>query len=93
MNDKISYRYSQEKNREMETQRIINKKFVNWINESRNNWKKRALSKQQKLREAQIKIRDLERSREKWKKKAKENEKRALETEQIHIVQQKKGKC
>jgi hypothetical protein len=77
----------------MENERIINKKFANWINESRNNWKKRALEKQQKLREAQIKIRDLERSREKWKKKAKENQKRALETEQIHIVQQKKGKC
>ena len=72
-----------------------NKKLVNWLNESRNNWKKGALEKQKKLREAQIKIRDLERSRERWKQKAKEKEKEkekiAQPTEPNHKVQQKKG--
>lgn len=68
-----------------------NKKLVNWLNESRNNWKKRALEKQKKLREAQIKIRDLERSRERWKQKAIEKEKIAQPTEPNHKVQQKKG--
>ena len=75
----------------MENERTINKKFANWLNESRDNWKKRALSKQQKLREAQIKIRDLDRSREKWKKKAKESQKKVREIEQ-NIIVQKKGK-
>jgi hypothetical protein len=70
---------------------MINKKLANWFNESRNNWKKRALEKQEKLREAQIKIRDLQRSREHWQKKAKENQKKAQETEQKYKVQQKKG--
>ncbi len=79
----------------MKNDRWRNKKLVNWLNESRNNWKKRALEKQKKLREAQIKIRDLEISRERWKKKAKEKEKEkekiAQPTESNHKVQQKKG--
>jgi hypothetical protein len=77
----------------MKNYRMTNKKLANWLNESRNNWKKRALEKQQKLREAQIRIRDLERSREHWKTKAKQKEQIALETEQKYKVQLKKGKC
>lgn len=72
---------------------MTNKKLVNWLNESRNNWKQRALEKQQKLREAQLRIRDLERSREHGKTKAKQKEQITLETEQKPKVQRKKGKC
>ena len=67
-------------------------KLASWFLESRNSWKERALQKQQKLRAAQIKIRDLERSRESWKKKAKETQQKLKETEQQSKVQLKKGK-
>ena len=38
--------------------------------DSRDNWKAKALDKQQRLRAAQVKIRDLEHSRAKWKARA-----------------------
>lgn len=43
--------------------------------ESTNNWKQKALARQQELRRAEIKIRDLQKSREKWKIETKEKEK------------------
>ena len=51
------------------------------LNESENNWKQKALVRQQQLRRAGIKIRDLQKSREKWKIKAKEKEKKNRELE------------
>jgi len=39
---------------------------------SRDVWKERAIQKQKKVRELEIKVRDLNRSRERWKEKAKE---------------------
>ena len=56
-------------------------KKVERLNESRNNWKQRALSRKQELRRAGIKIRDLQKSREKWKIEAKKNEKIIKELE------------
>jgi hypothetical protein len=41
---------------------------------SRDAWKGKALEKQQRLRAAQVKVRDLEQSREQWKKRALEAE-------------------
>lgn len=67
-------------------------RLASWFLESRNSWKERALQKQQKLRAAQIKIRDLEKSRSDWKKKAKEAESKRKETEQQSKVQLKKGR-
>ena len=42
---------------------------------SRDAWKARALEKQQRLRAAPVKVRDLEQSRDQWKKRALEAEK------------------
>ena len=55
--------------------------MISWLNESRNNWKQKALSRKQELRSAGIKIRDLQKSREKWKRKARKKEKRIRELE------------
>ena len=45
--------------------------WASWFLDSRDKWKERALHKQQQLRKAGIKIRDLEQSRDKWKEKSK----------------------
>ena len=68
-------------------------KLVSWLYESRENWKKRAKLKQQKLRAAAVKIRDLENSREFWKKRADMAEKELLQvrTAQSSKQGQKKG--
>ncbi len=59
----------------------LSEKEIERLNESRNNWKQKALYRQQELRRAGIKIRDLEKSKEKWKKEAKKNEKIIKELE------------
>lgn len=50
-------------------------RLVRYFKDSRDNWKKKALEKQKKLRLLEQKVRDLEKSREQWKYKAKESEK------------------
>jgi hypothetical protein len=59
----------------------LSEKEMERLNESRNNWKQKALYRQQELRCAGRKIRDLEKSREKWKKEAKKKEKILKELE------------
>ncbi len=76
----------------MKDYRSKSEKLASWFLSSRNNWKQRALEKQKKLRAAQIKIRDLEKSREYWKERAKEAEFLQKETEQKSKVQLKKGR-
>ncbi|MFB2834483.1 hypothetical protein [Floridanema evergladense] len=46
---------------------------IRYFKESRENWKERALEKQEQLRFSAQKIDDLERSREQWKTEALEN--------------------
>lgn len=59
--------------------------------QSINNWKQKALVRQQELRSMQIKIRDLQRSRNKWKIEAKEKEKiiKELEKENQELKEKK----
>ena len=45
-------------------------RLVKIFKDGREKWKRRALSKQKKLRAMEIKVRDLSLSREKWKEKA-----------------------
>lgn len=69
-----------------------NPKIISWLNESRNQWKQKALSRQQELRSFGVTIRDLRKSREQWKMKAKENQKRIIELEEeIKLLQKKKS--
>ena len=49
-------------------------RLVYLFNNGRKKWKERALSKQQKLRAMETKVRDLASSRDKWKEKALELE-------------------
>ncbi len=49
-------------------------RLVYLFKNAREKWKERALSKQQKLRAMETKVRDLYSSREKWKEKALELE-------------------
>lgn len=67
------------------------RRLISWFNQSRNTWKDKALQRQNELRKAEIKIRDLQKSREKWKQKAKENELRIKKLEEENNLQQKKG--
>ena len=45
-------------------------RLVKIFKDGREKWKRRALSKQKKLRAMEIKVRDISLSREKWKEKA-----------------------
>ena len=47
-------------------------RLASWFLESRDKWKQKALNKQKQLRQAGIKIRDLQQSRENWKTKTKD---------------------
>ena len=76
----------------MKDYRSKSEKLASWFLSSRNSWKQRALQKQKKLRAAQIKIRDLEKSRKYWKERAKEAELKQKETEQESKVRLKKGR-
>ena len=60
----------------------LSEKEIEKLNESRENWKEKAQTRQQKLRSIGIKVRDLEKSREKWKIRAKQNQKRIKELEE-----------
>jgi hypothetical protein len=59
----------------MKDYKSTEKRLAQWFEESRDNWKEKALQKQKKLRKKEVKIRDLEKSREEWKEKAKKAEK------------------
>jgi hypothetical protein len=59
----------------MKDYKSTEKRLAQWFEESRDNWKEKALRKQKKLRKLEVKIRDLENSREEWKKRAKKAEK------------------
>lgn len=65
------------------------RRLISWFNQSRNNWKEKALYKQKELRKAQVKIRDLEKSRKQWKQKAKENELKIKELKEENNLLQK----
>ena len=45
-------------------------RLIRLFKQGRENWKKIALERQQKLRALEIKVRDLSQSREKWKQRA-----------------------
>ena len=45
-------------------------RLIRLFQQSRENWKKTAIARQQKLRALEIKVRDLSQSRENWKKRA-----------------------
>ena len=49
-------------------------RLIYLFKDGREKWKERALSKQEKLRAMETKVRDLSLSREKWKEKAKQLE-------------------
>lgn len=52
------------------------RRLAHFFEESRNGWKEKALKRQEKLRSADIKVRDLTKSRDKWKQEANEANKR-----------------
>ena len=54
---------------------------VRYFKESRENWKERALERQEQLRFSSKKIDDLVRSRDKWKSEALENRQQIKELE------------
>ncbi|OKH28234.1 hypothetical protein NIES2101_43715 [Calothrix sp. HK-06] len=59
--------------------------------QSRDNWKEKALVKQEKLRTLEIKVRDLSLSRENWKKRAMEAEEQLRSKATQSVDGQKKG--
>ncbi len=65
-------------------------RLVNLFKDAREKWRKRALSKQKKLRAMDIKVRDLSLSREKWKEKAKQLE-ASLKEKELEIQELKKN--
>ena len=64
-------------------------RLVYLFKDGREKWKERALSKQQKLRAMETKVRDISLSRDKWKEKALELE-ADLKEKQEEIEEQKK---
>lgn len=54
-------------------------RLAHFFKKSRDQWKDRALDKQEKIKALMVKIRDLSNSREKWKQKAKELEQKLNE--------------
>ncbi len=65
-------------------------RLVYLFKDGREKWKERALSKQQKLRAMEIKVRDLTLSRDKWKEKTLELE-ASLKEKQEEIEELKKN--
>ena len=51
------------------------RRLARFFEESRNGWKKKAKQRQDRLRFADTKVRDLTKSRDKWKQEAKEAKK------------------
>lgn len=64
-------------------------RLVSLFKDAREKWRKRALSKQKKLRAMDIKVRDIAVSREKWKEKAKQLE-ASLKEKELEIEKLKK---
>jgi chromosome segregation ATPase len=56
-------------------------RLVRFFEESRNNWKQKALDRQERLRSADVKMRDLTKSRDKWKQETKESKRRIEQLE------------
>ena len=54
----------------MKGYKTTDNRLANLFKVAREKWKKRALSRQKKLRAMEIKVRDISLSREKWKEKA-----------------------
>ncbi len=63
-------------------------RLARFFRDSQNGWKQKALERQNKLRAADVKVRDLTKSRDKWKREAKETKQRLeqleKEYEQMH---------
>ncbi|MGK7877771.1 MAG: hypothetical protein AB4426_32040 [Xenococcaceae cyanobacterium] len=66
----------------MKGYKTADNRLANLFKVAREKWKKRALSKQKKLRALEIKVRDLSLSRERWKEKALELEANLREKEE-----------
>ncbi|BDA70284.1 hypothetical protein CAL7716_044500 [Calothrix sp. PCC 7716] len=66
-------------------------RLVRLFKRSRDNWKEKALDKQERLRALEIKVRDLSLSRENWKKRAMEAEKELRSKATQSVDGQKKG--
>jgi hypothetical protein len=56
--------------------------------QGREKWKTKALDRQKRLQDADIRVRDLEKSRDKWKREAKELEKRNQQLANDAVMQQ-----
>ncbi len=56
-------------------------RLARFFRDSRNGWKQKALERQNKLRAADVKVRDLTKSRDKWKRAAKETKQRLEQLE------------
>ncbi len=73
------------------------KRLARFFETSRDGWKEKALERQEKLRSADIKVRDLTKSRDKWKQEAKEAKEQVVqllketERQQAAIEKKKKG--
>ena len=66
-------------------------RLVYLFKDGRERWRKKALSKQKKLRAMEIKVRDLSSSREKWKEKALKLEASLKEKEEELEILKKKA--
>ncbi len=69
-------------------------RLARFFRDSRDGWKQKALERQNRLRAADVKVRDLKKSRDKWKREAKETKQRLeqLEKEVAQIRAEDKKK-
>jgi chromosome segregation ATPase len=56
-------------------------RLARFFRESRDGWKQKAVERQNRLRAADVKARDLAKSRDKWKQEAKETKQRLEQLE------------
>jgi len=56
-------------------------RLARFFKDSRDGWKQKALERQERLRAADVKVRDLTKSRDKWKLETKEAKKRIEQLE------------
>ncbi len=49
-------------------------RLARFFKDSKDKWKAKSLANQQRIRELDVRVRDLERSREKWKQEAKQSQ-------------------
>lgn len=70
------------------------RRLARFFEESRNGWKRKAMQRQDELRSADTKMRDLTKSRDKWKREAKEAKKEIArlltETKKQQVTLEKK---